>query len=112
MSTIFKLIVTGLMLNACVQLGRSSWAFYEFQDAVQQAVLFSTNKTAEQLEARVRQIANEQGLPVDPDTVVATFQGVNAHVTARYVDNVRLVPGGYVYKWAHALEIDMRRMAF
>lgn len=112
MSTLFKLIVTALVLNACVQLGRSTWAFYQFQDAVQQAVLFSTNQTAEQLKARVAQIAGEQDLPVDPASLGVTFQNVNAKITARYVDDVALLPGAYVYKWTHELDVDMRRMAY
>jgi hypothetical protein len=112
MATFFKLVVAALVLNACVQLGRSSWTFFQFQDAVQQAVLFSTNQTAEQLRVRINEIAREMALPVDPETVNVTFQNVQARVSARYVDNVSLLPGGYVYKWTHALDVDMRRMAY
>lgn len=112
MSTLFKLIVTALVLNACLQLGRSTWAFYQFQDAVQQAVLFSTNQTSEQLKARVAEIGREQALPIDPASLSVTFQAVNAKITARYVDEVLLVPGAYAYKWTHALDVDMRRMAY
>jgi DNA-binding transcriptional regulator YbjK len=112
MSTLFKLVVTAFVLNACVQLGRSTWTYFQFQDAVQQAVLFSTNQTAEQLKVRVSEIARDLQVPVDPQTVSVTFQNVQARITASYVDNVRLVPGGYVYKWTHAMDLDMRRMAY
>jgi hypothetical protein len=112
MSTVIKLVVTAFVLNACVQLGRSTWTFFQFQDAVQQAVLFSTNQTAEQLKVRVNEIARDLQVPVDPQTVSVTFQNVQARITASYVDDVRLVPGGYVYKWTHAMDLDMRRMAY
>ena len=35
MSTIIKLLITALVLNACFQGGRSAWGFYQFQDEVQ-----------------------------------------------------------------------------
>ncbi|MGE0813084.1 MAG: hypothetical protein AB7O28_05980 [Vicinamibacterales bacterium] len=112
MSTLVKLIVVGLILNGCVQLARSTWAFYEFQDAVQQAVLFSSNQTAEQFKARVADIAREQELPLEPASVNVVFQNVQAKITATYVDDVHLVPGAYVYQWRHHLDVDMRRMAY
>lgn len=112
MATFFKLLITAFVLNACVRLGMSAWTFFQFQDAVQQAVLFSTNQTAEQLKGRVHEIAREMQLPVDPQTVSVTYQHVQARITATYVDDVRLVPGGYQYKWTHALDLDMRRMAY
>ena len=65
MSTIIKLIFTALLLNACVQAGRSSWNFYQFQDSVQQASLFSGRETPEQLKARVLALAREQQVPID-----------------------------------------------
>jgi hypothetical protein len=112
MSTLIKLVVTALVLNACVQLGRSTLTYFQFQDAVQQAVLFSTNQTAEQLKGRVHEIARDMELPVDPKSVSVTFQNVQARITAKYVDDVSLVPGGYVYKWTHDMDLAMRRMAY
>ncbi len=111
MSTIIKLIFTALALNACVQLGRSQWGFYEFQDAVQQATLFSGKETPEQLSARVMGIADEQRLPVDPETVHVSYRDTQAAVRASYTDEVALMPG-YVYKWQHDLNLDVRRPAY
>jgi hypothetical protein len=112
MSTIIKLLITALIVNACFQGGRSAWGYYQFQDAVQQAVLFSTTQTAEQLKARIANIANEQRVALDPATFSVAYQGTQARIKASYTDDVHLVPGGYVYKWLHALDVDMRRMPY
>lgn len=112
MSTIIKLLITALVLNACFQGGRSAWAFYQFQDAVQQAVLFSTTQTAEQLKARIAGIADEEQLALDPETFTVAYQGTQARIKARYTDDVPLVPGGYVFRWEHVLDVDLRRMSY
>lgn len=112
MSTIIKLLITALVLNACFQGGRSAWAFYQFQDAVQQAVLFSTSQTPEQLKARIAGEAAELQKELDPATFTVAFQGTQARIKARYTDQVPLVPGGFRYAWLHELDVDMRRMAY
>lgn len=112
MSTIIKLLITALVLNACFQGGRSAWGYYQFQDSVQQAVLFSTTQTAEQLKARIANIASEQHKTLDPETFSVAFQGTQARIKASYTDEVPVVPGGYKYRWLHALDVDLRRMPY
>ncbi|MBP7776601.1 MAG: hypothetical protein KA371_05690 [Acidobacteria bacterium] len=112
MSTIIKLLITALVLNACFQGGRSAWGFYEFEDQVQQAVLFSTTQTAEQLKNRIASIASEAQIELDSANFTVAYQGTQARITASYTDQVAVVPGGYKYKWLHALDLNMRRMAY
>lgn len=112
MSTIIKLLLTGLVLNACFQGGRSVWGFYQFEDAVQQAVLFSTTQTPEQLKARIVSIADEQQVTLDAESLSVNFSGTQALIKASYVDEVAVVPGGYKYKWQHVLDSNLRRMAY
>jgi hypothetical protein len=112
MLTIIKLLMTALVLNACVQAGRSSWAFYQFQDAVEQATLFSGKGTPEQLKAQVMALATEQQVPLDPSTVSVAFQATQARVKGSYTDEVRLLPGGAPYKWTHEINLDVRRVPY
>lgn len=112
MSTFIKLLVTALVVNACFQGGRSAWGFYQFQDNVQQAVLFSTTQTAEQLKTRIVGIATEQQVQLDPETLSVTFQGTQARIKAEYTDDVALLPGGAKFKWRHTLDVSQRRMAY
>ena len=112
MSTVIKLVITALILNACFQGGRSAWGFYQFQDSVQQAVLFSTTQSPDQLKKRILAIASEQRIDLDPATVSVAYMSTQARIKAAYVDDVSLLPGGHAYKWEHALDLDMRRMAY
>ena len=112
MSTVIKLIITALIVNACVQGGRSAWTFYQFQDSVQQATLFSARETPEQLKARVLALAVEQEVPIDPDTVTITFQATQARVKGAYTDAVKLLPAGPPYEWTHELSLDVRRVPY
>ncbi|HUU33392.1 MAG TPA: hypothetical protein VMW48_04975 [Vicinamibacterales bacterium] len=112
MSTIIKLLFTALILNACVQAGRSSWNFYQFQDSVQQATLFSGKESPEQLKARVLGLANEQQVPLDTESLSVAFQATQARVKGSYTDEVRLLPGGPPYKWTHELNLDVRRVPY
>ena len=79
---------------------------------MQQAVLFSTTQTADQLKARISGIAEEQRLKLDPETFSVVYEGMAAVITASYADDVALVPGGPKYKWRHDLDVNMRRMAY
>ena len=80
MSTIIKLLITALVLNACFQGGRSAWGFYQFQDEVQQAVLFSTTQSAEQLKARIANAAAEMQKDLDPETFSVAYLGTQANI--------------------------------
>lgn len=112
MSTFFKLAITALVLNACVQAGRSAWTFYQFEDSVQQAALFSASQTAPQVKARILELAEEQEVPIDPAVVEVSYRGTQARITGEYTDHVSLIPGGYVYDWTHVLDLDVRRVPY
>lgn len=112
MSTFLKLAFTALVLNACVQFGRSAWTFYQFEDSVQQAALFSASQTAPQVKARIRQLVDQYQVPMDPEVVDVTYAGTQARITGSYTDKVNVVPGVYVYDWTHALDLDVRRTPY
>jgi hypothetical protein len=112
MSTFIKLVITALVLNACFQAGRSAWGFYQFEDEVQQAVLFSTSQSADQLKARILNVADEMQKELEADTFSVTYQGTQAKIRAAYTDAVALMPGGSKYMWRHELDVDLRRMPY
>jgi hypothetical protein len=112
MSTFLKLAFTALVLNACVQAGRSALTFYQFEDSVQQAALFSASQTAPQVKARIVEIATEHEVPIEPAAIEVKYAGTQARITGQYTDHVRLVPGGYVYDWTHVLNLDVRRVPY
>lgn len=112
MSTFLKLAFTALVLNACFQFGRSAWTFYQFEDSVQQAALFSASQTAPQVKARISQLIGQHQVPLDPDAVQVEYAGTQARITGAYTDKVAVVPGVYAYDWTHALDLDVRRVPY
>ena len=86
MSTFLKLAFTALVLNACVQAGRSAWTFYQFEDSVQQAVLFSPSQTAAAGEGPDRAAGQPAAGADRPDAVEVTYAGTQARVTGAYTD--------------------------
>ncbi|MGD9901971.1 MAG: hypothetical protein AB7U83_00775 [Vicinamibacterales bacterium] len=112
MSTFLKLAFTALVLNACVQFGRSAWTFYQFEDSVQQAALFSASQSPTQLKGRISQLIGQHQVPMDPETVEVSYASTQARITGAYTDKVSVVPGVYVYDWTHALDLDVRRTPY
>ena len=51
-------------------------------------------------------------MPIDPTSIEVTYAGTQARVTGSYTDDVKLVPGAYVYDWTHALDLDVRRVPY
>jgi hypothetical protein len=51
-------------------------------------------------------------VPINPDVVDVTYVGTQARVTGQYTDQVKLVPGAYVYPWTHFLNLDVRRVPY
>ena len=93
MSTLLELVLAAVVLNACLQFGRSAWTFYQFEDSVQQAALFSQNQTAPQVRARIVQLVGQYDLPLDPEAVEVTYAGTQARISGAYTDQVKVVPG-------------------
>ena len=112
MSTFLKLAFAALILNACVQAGSSAWTFYQFEDKVQQTLLFSSRMTPEQVKTRMMALASEFEVPLAEDTVEVTYVQTQARVKGSYTDDVTIIPRGYVYKWTHALDLDVRRVPY
>ena len=56
---IIKLAIAALIANAAWRLGSSYLAFYKFQDAVKESVLFGSDKTVDQLRSRTMELASQ-----------------------------------------------------
>ena len=110
MKLFLKLLVVGLVLNAAARVGMAQYRFYIFEDAVQQEALFSQRMTPQQLADRVAEIADQQELPVDPESIAVNFTGPQATITASYSERVELVPRMMVRDWPFDLRVTARRM--
>lgn len=110
MWTVIKLAIALVLLNAVAQAGLALFHQYKFQDAVQEALLFSQNASDAELVDRVMAIAQEQDVPIDASDVVVTRKQFETDVAIEYTEDVVLVPGVYTKAWTFAPSASVRRM--
>jgi hypothetical protein len=104
---IMKLVVAALIASAVWRLGSAYIAFYKFQDAVREAVVFET-KGERDLCEEVGALAEEFDVPVDAgndDAVKIVGQGRHFSIHGSYVQPIELLPG-YLYPWNFSWKVD------
>lgn len=96
MKTIIKLAIVFLILNATFQAGRVYVKNYQFEDDMQQAVLFAGPRPKPDLVLkRVLENAAERDVPLTKDDVEVSMNRNNLTVTATWSQEVQLIPGVY-----------------
>jgi len=110
MTTIIKLLIAALVLNAAAQVGLAYFKLYQFQDAVHEALLFAPNASEPDIAARVAEIAVEHGVPLESSDIEIRSERFERTVSAPYVDEVTLVPGIYTKAWEFAPTTSVRVM--
>lgn len=108
MTTIIKLLIAALVLNAAAQVGMAYFKLYRFQDAVHEALLFAPNASESDIAARVAEIAVEHEVPLDPSNIEIRSERFERFVSAPYVGEVTLVPGVYTKAWQFAPATSVR----
>lgn len=105
MKTILKILLAVLVINACVQGGRSAWRHLEFKDAVDQEARFGSSKTPSQLRDRLIQLGAEHGVTLAPEDVTVEKRGVQTYVALTYREGIPVVPAVYVYQRSFAFTL-------
>jgi hypothetical protein len=93
MTTIIKLVLVLALLTAAFQGGRATLSNYQFEDAVEQTLLFAPNATDEELIQRVVSLAEEYGLPVDADNIAISERASDRIIDVTYTTDVAFLPG-------------------
>ncbi len=93
MTTIIKLVLALLLLTAAFQGARAMMSNYQFEDAVEQALLFAPNASDAEVTQQVVAIAAEYDLPVDADAVAVSQHGSDRVVEVVYTTDVAFIPG-------------------
>ena len=103
---IIKLAIAALIANAAWRLGSTYLAFYKFQDAVKESVLFGADKTVDQLRARTMELASQYDLPLTDENFTIKRGNEHTIVDGSYAQPVQLVPG-YTRPWPFSFHIDV-----
>ena len=108
MKFLFKVLLTGLIMNAAVQAGRTAWNHYEFKDAVEQEARFGRSKTSSELHGRVLEIASERGVPLEYEDVVVEANQGQTRVEVNYTEAVELIPRMYTHQQPLTMNVNIR----
>jgi hypothetical protein len=108
MKTIIKLLVAAVFLNALAQGAWASWRYYQFKDAMEEALLFSEFTSLERVHERLVELAREHDVPIESDAISVKRQGLITQVDAAYTEQVRLVPRLYEPVWTWDASVAIR----
>ena len=93
MTTIIKLVVAFALITAAFQGARATISNYQFEDAVEQTLLFAPNASDAEVTEKVVTLAEEYGLPVSAEDVTISQRAADRMVDISYTTEVAFIPG-------------------
>ena len=99
MKTIIKLAIAAVLIAGAFNFARALLADYQFEDTVQQGILFDPRMTDAEIVALVTKAAEEHGVPIEPRDVIVTQQGSDVKVQMSYSKSVQIIPGVFSTPW-------------
>jgi len=111
MKTIIKIVITLVVLTACFNAGRALLNNFQFEDAVQQKLLFESRASDADVVAIVMDLATQHALPLAESDVTVRMVGQDRVVEMPYTMDVALVPGIYTHPWQFAPKASTRMLA-
>ena len=102
--TLIKLVIVLVVLNGLYRFGDAYWDHYQFEDSVQQLAQFSENATADDVRAKVFELARSQDIPLTTDNLTVTRVPRRIEVDGVYVRELTLFPG-YIKPWDFKLHV-------
>lgn len=110
MATIIKLGIALVLLVACAQAGMAAFKGYKFEDTVHEAMLFAPAATDAELVERIKEIAEEEDVPLDPANISVRRVRSDIIVEMTYTETVRLIPGVYSKPWTFTPSTSVRSL--
>ena len=111
MKTIIKIVITLLVLTACFQAARYALNNFQFEDAVQQRLLFDTKASDTEVVNTVLRIAREYSIVIKEDDVSVQMIGQDRVVDMPYTVTIPLLPGIWEYPWEFTPKASTRMLA-
>lgn len=108
MKTLFQIGVALILLTASVQGARAAFKHYQFVDAIQEAMLFASSRTEDQIADRVLELAADHEIPLEPDNVSVQRAPYQITIDAPYTDTVNILPGVYSRPWDFETKVNVR----
>ena len=109
MKTLLKLAIAALVLNALYQVGFVYWEHYEFEDAVEKAIQFSSRATEQELSDAVVSLAGDRSIPIDAAGLQVAHGERYVTVDAAYERDVNVLPR-YVRTFQFTLHVSVLKL--
>lgn len=93
MTTIIKLVLALALLTAAFQGARATMSNYQFEDEVEQALLFSPNASDAEVIEKVLALADDYGLPIEAEDITISQRASDRIVDVTYTTDVAFIPG-------------------
>jgi len=112
MKTLFKLAILAAILTICFQASRYAFNNFQFEDAVQQRLLFDTRASETEVVAAVLKIAREYSIvELKEDDISVQMVGQDRIVDMPYTVTIPLLPGILEYPWQFTPKASTRLIA-
>lgn len=108
MKTIIKIVITLVIVTATFQASRYAFNDFQFEDAVQQRLLFDTRASDPEIVTAVMRIAGEYAIPLKEDDITVQMIGQDRVVDFPYTVRVDLLPGIFEYPWTFTPKASTR----
>mgnify|MGYP003348211700 CR=1 FL=1 len=92
MKTIIKLVIAALVLNAVFQYAQVMWDYYQLKDAAQQAVVFGSKASADQIHQQIMRQAASLDVPLKPEDLTVSRVDARTVAEASYTQRVPFAP--------------------
>ena len=92
MKTIIKLLIVIAILNAVARVGLAVARYYELKDEAQELLTFGAQASTNEIQNQIMEKAASLALPVDPDDVSVTRDGLRTFATASYTEPIEVFP--------------------
>jgi hypothetical protein len=79
--------------------------YFDFQDQVREAARYSQGRTAEQVQAHIVRLAQQDQIPLDERAIKILKEEQLMHVELAYTENLQVLPG-YFYPYEFRIEIN------
>lgn len=99
MKTFFKIGIALVLLTACFQASRYALNDFQFEDAVQQQLLFDMRASDTEIVTTVMRIAREYSIVLDEDDISIRMIAQDRVVEFPYTVQIDLLPGIFTYPW-------------
>jgi hypothetical protein len=90
--TIIKLVIAIVIANAAIRVGLVAAKYYQLKDQTQELLTFSANATPNELQNQLIAKAEALGVPIVPDDITVTRDGLRTVANIAYSQSVEVFP--------------------